>query len=646
MNIITNCQLKPNLELNLQEMKTNTNFLGMGQSKGIIGKIKYAEQISAARKSALPVISAGTVLAMQNGKTAEPDIRFTKQQILEIFGDKDVFKPEISLKNGRYWIHLFDNNDIELCVIAGDENTGIVDSVAYAPYRKGHGRVLVKTPEGPFISAITKNLSKDKQNLFFNSKLFDISKPEENLRVTKKTAQQNEPTVKTLHSQLDEYGFSYAERKNRFRKADIPYDVFASLERQRAALKLSRWRDEDKQLENYKLDELEGIQKGTIFEHLTLPQIKRLVSDLSCIIVQRGCNNGCIYCFREAKTQYYMKSHNLANKIDFEDYENLINGFKELNERFGFNIFGPSWALKNNDKSHDLFLDSDCSQIYLEKDGKIYDYADLAKMLNDVTDCTVLFDTAGWSVNDKITQQRMDDLVRKVINNKDFDFINYNISINPFHGIYNKAVENKQNGKLTNYQKLKEIYTDRMANAIFTFSPIIDINDYFNEPRLKLIIRALDNSSKLADYTESEVRNLYYDILKKLEVLYDKDLNSDSPKVIKNVAQKEKYLKYLKEYINPIDYGEEGVDTKIVLTNERLLKKFSKRDRKKQYGYTAEKLKSTIDEMRIGILDVNGDFYLSNDAKTYRTNIYVNSKNRGKPTAPMKPNLMSEIITI
>ena len=591
------------------------------------------KSIHTAEKTISAAIPTGTVLAMQNGKTAEANIKFTKQQILEIFGNKDVFKPEISLDNGRYWIHLFDTNDLELCVIRGDENSGVVDSVTYAPYSR-HGNVYIKSPKEPFISAITKNLSADKQNLFFNSKLFDIPNPEKNLRVPKKPAEQNRQVANTTSIQSDEY----EKRKNIFRKAGIPSNVLESLERQRAALKHSHWRDDDKQLNNYKLNELEGIQKGTMFEHLTLPQIEYFVHNLCSIPVQRGCDNGCIYCYTEAKTPYYMKTHNLLNKIDFDDYENLINDLKELNERFGFNIFGPSWLNQSGKKYHCLFYDSDCSQIYLEKDGKTFDYADLAKMLNNVTECVVLFDTAGWNVNNKITQQRMENLVHKVINNKDFNFINYNISINPFNGIYNRAVELKQKGDIANYQRLREIYTDRMANTIFTFSPIIDMNDYYDRPRLKFIIRALDNSSGLENYTESEILSLCNDIFKKVEILYEKDLNSDSPKVIKNPAQKEKYLEYFKKLI--------WVDTELDLTNEKLLNKLNKRKLKDLYDDTARKLNSTTDELPTGILDLNGDFYSSNEVITYPTNIYLKYINKGKPTAPIKPNLMSEIITI
>ena len=78
----------------------------------------------------------------------------------------------------------------------------------------------------------------------------------------------------------------------------------------------------------YDLKALEGLQNGIkIFEGLSFPQIGYLISNLTSIIVQRGCNNNCLYCFADAKTPYHMKANHYEQKIDFEDYKNLINGF-------------------------------------------------------------------------------------------------------------------------------------------------------------------------------------------------------------------------------------------------------------------------------------------------------------------------------
>lgn len=216
---------------------------------------------------------------------------------------------------------------------------------------------------------------------------------------------------------------------------------------------------------------LEGIQKGIkIFENLSMQQINFLAQNLSEIVLQRGCNNMCSHCYAEAMPPSYQRTENKINKIDFEDFENLCNGFKELNQRLGFNIL---------DSYHEayvtLFHDSDSSNIFLQdKQGKVYDYLDLAKMINDISDKLIIFDTAGWNLQDKKTQKRMEELVEKATNTDKYDFVWFNISANPFHSLYSRSVQHHLENNKEKEQKFREIYANRMANVIFTLSPLIE----------------------------------------------------------------------------------------------------------------------------------------------------------------------------
>lgn len=79
MNITPNYQFKINSAITNNQ--STPNFFG---KQGLVKK-----SIHTAKKTIPAAIPAGTVLAMQNGKTAQ-DTQFTKQQILEIFGNKDV----------------------------------------------------------------------------------------------------------------------------------------------------------------------------------------------------------------------------------------------------------------------------------------------------------------------------------------------------------------------------------------------------------------------------------------------------------------------------------------------------------------------------------------------------------------------------
>lgn len=388
-----------------------------------------------------------------------------------------------------------------------------------------------------------------------------------------------------------------------------------------------------KNINLYDLNKLEGIQKDIeIFENLSMKQIKLLANNMTEIALQRGCHNMCCHCYAEAMPPSYKWEDNKINKIDFDDFNNLCNGFKELNKRLGFNILNSS-----NNEYNTLFHDSDSAFIYLkDKNGKTYDYLDLAKMLYDVSGKEILFDTAGWNIQDKVTQDRIEKLVSKAINSKDYDFLRFCISINPFHALYNKAVKYQKSHNVEKENFFKEIYTTRMANVLFTMSPLIKDN------KLEFIARALDNNTKNADgYREKDLIEIYKDILEKLEVLYINDFNSSNPKIIKKKDDIENNLKYIKEGIEEINtnLGYSGRLKKLVQENKK--SKITKLAKENEFNNPLKAAHS----FKEGLIDINGKFYLTNWYETYPTDIELNYKNKGKITAPISPYLRSEKIT-
>lgn len=421
-------------------------------------------------------------------------------------------------------------------------------------------------------------------------------------------------------------------------KSQIPAKALKSLQTQKEQL-LQKYKLEPStlSLSLFNLKELEGLQNGIeIFEGLSFQQIACLISNLNEIVIQRGCNNLCIHCYANAKTPHYMKMHNFADKIAFEDYENLINGFGEINNRLGFNAFNNA-----RENSFALFHDSDCSTIYLrDKNGKIHDYADLAKMLHDVTGEKVLFDTSGWNIKDTKTQKRMEALVQKITNSDEYDFMQFNVSINPFHSLFNKSIELAENGNVEKSKKLREIYIDRIANAIFTFSPLLEKRDKYNRPMLDAIVRTLNVYSDPIAYSGSAFRETNYRIFENVCQLYEQDLESSCPKVIKNKRQLIINLDTVHKFLRDIDYG-------TYITNERLLSKI-KDANSVEYGVTRGKMYNSVHAGKLfdsGILDINGDFYMFNFIETYPTDIVLNYSNKGKLTAPIEPNLRDGVIT-
>ena len=385
------------------------------------------------------------------------------------------------------------------------------------------------------------------------------------------------------------------------------------------------------------LSKLEGLQNGIdIFKGLNFPQITYIINNLTSINVQRGCNNSCIYCYAESKTPFFMKKNGLLDRINFEDYKNLCSGFKELNKRLGFNAF------EHEKSTHQaLFHDADASMIYLyDKEGKVYDYADLAKMLNEVTEYKIVFDTAGWNINDKKTQKRMEDLVRKVLCSNEYDFLKFNISVNPFHSIYNKSLELKAQGKRKESERLSEIFKDRLANVIFTFSPLIEkTNSVDKKSMLDFLFRGLFDFTDLQGYCEQDVVYLFDDVVKRVGNLYADDLISGRHRAIRSKKQMDEYFLFLKSKVRHVDM--------VDLTNKKLLDKLEgisagERDIAAKHSFNSAEKGLWF---RHGLIDTNGKFYMTNYIETYPTDIVLNFKNKGKSTASIAPNLRDPVIT-
>lgn len=380
------------------------------------------------------------------------------------------------------------------------------------------------------------------------------------------------------------------------------------------------------------LKHIEGIQKGIkVFENLSMPQINFIAQTLTEVAIQRGCNNMCTHCYAQAMPPSYQKSDEKINKISFEDFDNFCNGFKELNKRLGFNIFQDS---RNSYKT--LFHDSDSSMIFLEdKNGKTYDYLDLAKKVNETTGQTVLFDTAGWNIQDKKTQARMEKLVEKALTSDEYSFIEFNISANPFHSLYSRSLKHHSENNPEKEQKFRDIYTTRMANVLFTLSPLTE------KYKIDLISRALpDNMDNAEGYREKDLKQLYNEIIRKLANKYKEDFDSGNKKVIKDKEQIKKYLMHFKSklFFVETDLGVNGRLADIITDKENDLYRYSKLS---EYNdpHTASK------EFSSGIIDINGKYYVTNWYETYKTDIQLNYKNKDKKTADISPNLRKNPIT-
>ena len=394
----------------------------------------------------------------------------------------------------------------------------------------------------------------------------------------------------------------------------------------------------------FDLNKLDGIQEGiNVFKGLNMKEIAFVADTVAEITVNRGCRNICAHCYASAKAPIKVNA-NQINKMSLNDFNSLTDGFEELNKRVGF----PVVVQKKNKHAMAIpFHDADCSSIILkDNEGKEHDFIDIAERLDKAFHLPVLFDTAGWNIQDVKAQKRMEKYVEYYSKPENFKKLEgFNLSVNPFHAMYAKSLELKQNRKPELAEKLYDLYTTRMANVLFTLTPLQ------KNPNFEFIARSAANDSKVPKgFKEKDLRSLYMDILEKVNNLYKKDMKS-AQKVVKNEDEAFEYFNnYYKrlENISPT-IGMSARAEKFVDKDDEIAK-FGER-RKQQNIKDIQSLKRIKDLRKLnkdmnnhfyGIIDANGDYYLTTFHTSFPTEIKFNFENKGKITAPIAPYLQKD----
>lgn len=394
----------------------------------------------------------------------------------------------------------------------------------------------------------------------------------------------------------------------------------------------------------FDLNKLDGIQEGiNVFKGLNMKEIAFVADTVAEITVNRGCRNICAHCYANAKAPI-KETANQINKMSWNDFTSLTDGVEELNKRVGFPIVVQK---KNKHAMAIPFHDADCSSIILkDNEGKEHDFIDIAERLDKAFHLPVLFDTAGWNIQDVKAQKRMEKYVEYYSKPENFKKLEgFNLSVNPFHAMYAKSLELKQNRKPELAEKLYDLYTTRMANVLFTLTPLQ------KNPNFEFIARSAANDSKVPKgFKEKDLRALYMDILEKVNNLYKKDMKS-AQKVVKNEDEAFEYFNnYYKrlENISPT-IGMSARAEKFVDKNDEIAK-FGER-RKQQNIKDIQSLKRIKDLRKLnkdmnnhfyGIIDANGDYYLTTFHTSFPTEIKFNFENKGKTTAPIAPYLQKD----
>lgn len=380
------------------------------------------------------------------------------------------------------------------------------------------------------------------------------------------------------------------------------------------------------------LNKLDGIQEGIkVFKGLNMKEIAFYLTSAREFAVSRGCRNMCSHCYADARPPIKDDGEKIS-KMSWEDFISITGGIKELNKRLGFMATAPENERINDGRSYVTpFHDADCIDLVLkDASGQEHDFIDISKELMEATGFKVLFDTCGWFPNNKIAQARAEKYVNFFIKNPDLrDKLGVNISFNPFHSSYTRSLILSKENKIEKANKMRDLYTTRMANVLFTFSPLAGSSNF------KLLARSIrDDIAELEGFTEKDLDRLFNETMQKLQELYAKDVNT---------SNKLQEYKNLYKVHNAIDYTEkllklsDAENYHLQLTNEDI-------ELANNTVKTMDNpLQAVIDCKFCGITDANGDFYLTTYNSTYPTEIKLNLSTSGKTTAPIRPNLREDL---
>lgn len=396
-------------------------------------------------------------------------------------------------------------------------------------------------------------------------------------------------------------------------------------------------RSESVSIKWYDFGKLDGIQEGIeVFDGLSMKEIVFFLTKLDEVGVLRGCHNQCVHCYAEALPPLHLRTEQdkqeKINSMSYEDFSLLTDGIKQLRERLGNPIIK---SLLYNYTA--LFHDADCIDISIkDKNGKEHDFIELSEEILEASGNLGVFDTSGWSPKNKKAQKHAEKIAEYYSKSKNMDkLIAFNISLNPFHAMNAKYVE-YVNSDPNRAAKFRELYTDRMANVLYTFTPLIESDKFC------FIARSLGEDRKKG-YRESDLIELRDEIFKKLENKYKSELKNGNNKFVKNAQFAKALIETLKaksSYVNNLNLAQ-GRISNLLKEDDIMLER--QKDRIAEYKNTPGSAANDRDFE--GFLDANGKLYITDCLTTFPTELQLNFENKDKKTAPIRPALQEKVVT-
>ncbi|MBP3923753.1 hypothetical protein J6E39_00745 [bacterium] len=353
------------------------------------------------------------------------------------------------------------------------------------------------------------------------------------------------------------------------------------------------------------LTRVEGLQYNLpMLKNMNMKQINVILDSIHhknlFYPVIRGCNHRCSYCFLDANAP--------IKRISFEDFKQTIDDLSEMTKRMLYKTDNRP----NKKAASFLFYDSDGSQVFLkDKDGKIHEFPELNAMIYDLTGTRGIFDTAGWNPKSKEIQARMERMVNYYCDNKrELNKISsFNLSINPFEGLYDKATQYKNKGNIEGFERLKKLYIDMVVNMLTTFTPLI------RNKNVKILCRA---------YPDSVVSRAY-----------DGYKHSDALKLRQEIIEK-----YLEKNTDNCEYDNniQDIIERIFVVNSNIIGKGGRNNTFKTFMDQAEanswdeywkqkNKKVNALKQQMALVDINGKIYLGNDFYLCGTDLQLDYQN-------------------
>lgn len=393
------------------------------------------------------------------------------------------------------------------------------------------------------------------------------------------------------------------------------------------------------------LNKLDGIQEGIkVFEGLNLKEIAFIAKTFTSIALKRGCHNICSHCYAEAKPPI-KETENTINKMSWEDFTSLTDGFEELNNRLGFYISNTIKTFKRPVYKYIVpFHDADCSDLVIrDKNGIEHDFIDIAERIYNSCGIHVVFDTASWTPKNTDVQKRVEKIVEYYSKKENLQKIDqFNLSFNPFHALNTKSILEKRLGHSENSDKFRDIYTSRIANALFTLTPIIKTKQ-FDIINRSIAGKAFEGSK---GFEIDDLDDLFSEVMSKLKKLYQEDFKNEQ-KYIKDKNQILQNLQIINRRMNqnPADFTEVGRAVETFGKDNHYYKHAEdKRNYYRNIVKESNKARDFVDFDFYGIIDANGDYYLTTFWNTFPTELKLNFSNKGKKTAPIKPLLEEDLV--